>query len=282
MKSSRFVLLLLLMSLLVTQADALTRNELNQITFEQKIGQQISTDLRFRDSGGEAIRLRDCLGNKATLLVLGYFHCPMLCTFINNGLIEAMQELRLSVGRDFDVVDLSIDPRESSALAATKKAEYVKLYGRHGADRSWHFLTGDEMAIQRVARETGFHFAYDPQTNEFAHPSGVMVLTPEGKISRYFFGVNFSPSELREAILAAGKNQNGSMIQRLALICYHYNPINGKYGGLVMSIVRVSGVATALALAAFVVFMAGRDRRTRRQLGLNHGPADGSVSRPYQ
>ena len=138
------------------------------------------------------------------------------------------------------------------------------------------------MAIQRVARETGFHFAYDPQTNEFAHPSGVMVLTPEGKISRYFFGVNFSPSELREAILAAGKNQNGSMIQRLALICYHYNPINGKYGGLVMSIVRVSGVATALALAAFVVFMAGRDRRTRRQLGLNHGPADGSVSRPYQ
>src|ERR1041385_5386744 len=213
------------MLVLASQAHALTPDELNQITFEQKIGQQISRDLRFRDSSGTLVRLGECLDSRPTVLVLGYFHCPMLCTFINNGLIDAMQELRLSVGRDFNVIDLSIDPRETSALAGTKKTEYVKLYGRHGAEQGWYFLTGEVPAIQRIARETGFHFAYDPQTNEFAHPSGIIVLTPEGKISRYLFGANFSASELREAILVAGKNESGSLIQRLALICYHYNPI---------------------------------------------------------
>jgi protein SCO1/2 len=268
--------------LLVRQAHALTPNELNQITFEQKIGQQISTDLRFRDSSGELVRLRDCLGNKPTLLVLGYFHCPMLCTFINNGLIESMQELQMSVGRDFNIVDLSIDPRETVALATTKKAQYVKLYGRRAAEQGWHFLVGDEMSIQKIAAETSFHFAYDAHTNEFAHPSGVIVLTPEGKISRYFFGVNFSPKELREAILVAGKNQNGSAIQRLALICYHYSPITGKYGGLVISILRLSGIATVGTLMAFVAFMVGRDRRLRRGLALEQARTNGSASRPYQ
>jgi len=188
----------------------------------------------------------------------------MLCTFINNGLIDAMQELRLSVGRDFNVIDLSIDPHETSLLAGTKKTEYIKLYGRHGAERGWFFLTGDTPEIQKIARETGLHFAYDPQTNEFAHPSGVIVLTPEGKISRYLFGANFSARELREAILVAGKNENGSLIQRLALICYHYNPITGKYGGLVMALVRVSGAATVVTMIGFIAVMVGRDRRARR------------------
>jgi protein SCO1 len=258
MKSFRFLLLLML--LLVVQVHGLTPDQLTPIKFEQKIGQQISTDLRFRDSSGELVRLNDCFASKPTLLVLGYFHCPMLCTFINNGLIEAIQELRISVGRDFNVVDLSIDSHETSSLAAMKKAEYVKLYGRRGAEHAWHFLTGDEMSIQRIARETGFHFAYDPQSNEFAHPSGVIVLTPKGKISRYFFGVNFSPNELREAILAAAKDENGSVIQRLALICYHYNSITGKYGGLVMSIVRFSSVATVVAVA-LSIFLLARQKR---------------------
>jgi len=152
-------LVLTIMLALVRQTPALTPGELQQIGFEQKIGQQISMDLRFRDSGGTLVRLGECLDSKPTLLVLGYFHCPMLCTFINNGLIEAMQELRLSVGRDFNVIDLSIDPRETSMLAGTKKTEYVKLYGRHGAERGWSFLTGDALALQRTPRETGFHVA---------------------------------------------------------------------------------------------------------------------------
>ena len=267
---SKLMLILVLLPVIATQANALTPDELNQITFEQKIGQQISTDLRFRDSGGTLVRLEECLDSKPTLLVLGYFHCPMLCTFINNGLIDAMQELRLSVGRDFNVIDLSIDPRETSMLAGTKKTEYVKLYGRHGAERGWFFLTGDAPAIQRIARETGFHFAYDPQTNEFAHPSGVIVLTPEGKISRYLFGANFSGNDLRDAIVVAGRNENGSLIQRLALICYHYNPITGKYGSLVMAIVRVSGVATVVTVVGFIAVMVGRDRRARRGVSFEH------------
>src|SRR5437588_8612183 len=134
----------------------------------------------------------------------------MLCTSINNGLIQALQELRLSVGKDFDIVDVSIDPRETTSLAATKKSEYVKLYGRHGAERGWHFLTGDELAIAEITREAGFHFAYDPKSNEYAHPSGVIVLTPKGKISRYFLGVNFDARELQQAILAARNEENGS------------------------------------------------------------------------
>jgi protein SCO1 len=135
----------------------------------------------------------------------------------------------------------------------------VKLYGRHGAEKGWNFLTGDQVAIQRIARETGFHFAYDRETNEFAHPSGVIVLTPEGKVPRYLFGVNFSPTELREAILAAAKNQNGSVIQRLMLVCYHYNPITGKYGTFVMSILRVSAAAT-VAIVALSIFLLSRQK----------------------
>ena len=257
-------LMLVFLLVIATQANALTPDELNQITFEQKIGQQISTDLRFRDSGGTLVRLGECLDSKPTLLVLGYFHCPMLCTFINNGLIEAMQELRLSVGRDFNVIDLSIDPHETSMLAGTKKTEYVKLYGRHGAERGWFFLTGDALAIQRIARETGFHFAYDPKSNEYAHPSGVIVLTSSGKISRYFLGVNVDPAELHAAIIAASKDKTGSVIQRFALLCYHYNPITGKYGAMVMSILRVSGAATVIGTIIFIVLMVGRDRSPRR------------------
>jgi len=255
----KFKLLLLLELVIVRQTNALTPNELNQITFEQKIGQQISRDLVFRDSDGARFQFRANSRAKPTLLVLGYFHCPMLCTFINNGLIEAMQELRLDVGRDFNVVDLSIDPRETSELAAKRKAEYVKLYGRRGAALGWHCLTGDETSTQKIASETGFHFAYDSQSNEYAHPSGVIVLTADGTISRYFFGVNFSADELRQAIVAAGKNENGSVIQRLALICYHYSPLTGKYGGLVVSILRVGGVVTVAAIALWI-FASARHR----------------------
>jgi protein SCO1 len=259
--NAKFVLLLL--PLLIAQVDALTPDELNQIRFEQKIGQQISTDLEFRDSDGRLVRLRDCLQNKPTLLVLGYYHCPMLCTFINTGLIEAMQELRLDIGRDFNVVDLSIDPRETVVLATTKKAQYIKLYGRRSAEQGWHFLVGDEMSIQKIAAETGFHFAYDAHTNEFAHPSGIIVLSPKGEISRYLFGVNFSPDELRRAILAAGKNENSSVIQRLALICYHYNPVTGKYGWLIVSVLRLSGVATVAAIALWIFLLARQKSRAQ-------------------
>lgn len=255
---------IILLLLIVRQIHGLTPGDLNQIVFEQKIGQQISPDLTFRDSDGRPFRFHDQFGRRPTLLVLGYFHCPMLCTLINNGLIQALQELPLTVGRDFDIVDLSVDARESSALAATKKIQYIKSYGRPGAEEGWHFLVGDEPAISEVARESGFHFAHDPESNQYAHPSGVVVLTSSGKISRYFLGVNIDPGELRAAIAAASRNETGSVIQRFALLCYHYNPITGKYGGAIMSILRAGSLATVLTLIAIIGIMVARDRRARR------------------
>jgi len=266
---------------LVGQTYALTPNELNQITFDQNIGQQISRDLTFRDSDGTRFQLGAHFGSKPALLVLGYYHCPMLCTLISNGLIEALQELRFNVGKDFDVINVSIDPRETPALAAGKKTEYLKRYGRPGAENGWHFLTGDEKTISTIAREAGFRFAYDSASGGYAHPSGVIVLTPQGKISRYFLGVNLDPRELRQAVTAAARDETGSVIQRLVLLCYHYNPITGKYGSLIMLVLRASGIATVLAVIAFVIWMVGRDRRARRLIGAGNISAAGSASRPY-
>jgi len=249
-------LVLTIMLALVRQTPALSPDELQQIGFSQKIGQPISGDLVFRDADGTKFELGAHFGNKPTLLLLGYYHCPMLCTFINSGLIQALQELRPTAGKDFDIVDLSIDPRETPALAVKKKAEYNKLYGRRDAENGWHFLTGDEGTITEITREAGFHFAYDPRSNEYAHPSGVIALTPQGKISRYFLGVNFDAREIAQAITAARNEENGSIVQRLALICYHYNPITGKYGALIMSILRLGGIATVLAIGLSIFLLA--------------------------
>jgi len=237
---------------LVARALALGPDDLRQIAFEQKIGQQISSALIFRNSDGSNFRFGAHFGNRPTLLVLGYYHCPMLCALINNGLINALEELPLDVGKDFDVVNLSIDQRETAALAAAKKMEYLRAYGRPGAASGWYFLTGDKMSIQQIADETGFRFAYDAQSNEYAHPSGIIVLTLQGKISRYFPGVNFNAGELRQAIVAAEKGENGSIVQRLALLCYHYNPITGKYGVLIVSMLRGAGVVTVVAIGLLI------------------------------
>src|SRR5439155_1362893 len=176
---------------------ALTPDKLKRIGFDQHLGQKISPDLNFRDSTGRLIRLGDYFGKKPLLLILGYYHCPMLCTLINDGLIQSLQELRFDVARQFDVVNVSIDPNETSEIAATKKKEYLTRYGRTNADAGWHFLIADQATIAQLASETGFRFAYDPESREYAHPSGFIVLTPEGTISRYFFGVNVDPAELR-------------------------------------------------------------------------------------
>jgi protein SCO1/2 len=255
-----------------SNALALTEEELKQIGFAQKVGGEVSRDLMARDSDGAVAKIDNFIANKPTLLVLGYYHCPMLCTFINDGLINAMQQLRLDVGRDFNVVELSIDPRETAALAAKKKQEYLRRYGRTGAALGWHFLTGDEPTIEQVASEVGFRFRYDSQSNEYAHPSGVVVLTPHGKISRYFLGVNIDPQELNAAIQAAAREENGSVADRLVLLCYHYNPITGKYGPIIISILRVSGVATVLGIVGLIAFMAGRDRRLRRNFSRADAP----------
>jgi protein SCO1/2 len=265
----------LLIFLFVRPISALTPGDLSRVTFEQHPGQQISRDLAFRDENNQSFRLGDHFGRQPTILVLGYYRCPMLCTAINDGLIGALQNLRESVGRDFNVIDLSIDPNETAITAATKKALYLRRYGRAGAAEGWHFLVGDERSIRQIANEVGFRYVYDPQIQQYAHPSGVIVLTPDGKISRYIFGVTFEPKELLDALEAARAGKSESVFSRLFLLCYHYNPITGKYGGLILSILRVSSVAVLLALIGFVTLMVGRDRRARRPI------SDGPAVRPY-
>jgi protein SCO1 len=246
---------------LTMAADGLSPDEVKRIGYDQHIGQPISTSLTFQDSNQRRVALGELFNTKPTLLVLGYYHCPMLCTLINDGLIEALEELPFNVGGDFNIINISIDPTETPNVAAAKKKEYLARYGRAGAAAGWHLLTGDQQAIVQLANEAGFRFQYDRATHEYAHPSGFLVLTPEGRISRYFFGVNYDARELRDAIVAASKGERGSVIREFLLLCYHYNPITGKYGELILIVLRALSVATVLFLATWIVWMCRRDPR---------------------
>jgi protein SCO1/2 len=232
---------------------ALSDETLMQIKFDQKLGNQVSMDLPFRDEHGNQIKLGQCFADRPVILVLGYYRCPMLCSLTLNGLIEAMQDLRMDVGRQFDIINVSIDPNETPALAAAKKRTYVKRYGREGAAAGWHFLTGEEPVIHKLADEVGFRYAYDPASKQFAHPSGVVILTPDGRIAHYIFGVTYSPNDLNAALRDAGIRRIGSPIQQFFLLCFHYSPLTGKYGALIMGAVRVSGVAILAVLSCLVL-----------------------------
>ncbi len=261
MKKTSTLILCLLISLAGKAASAaqLTDNQLLQIRFDQRISNQIPRDLVFRDETGNAVKLAELFHGRPVILVLGYYECPMLCTITLNGLIEAMQDLKMDVGRNFDIINVSIDPKETPKLAAAKKHTYLKQYGRHGAEAGWHFLTGEDPAIHELTDAAGFHYAYDPVAKQFAHPSGVVILTPDGRISRYLFGVTYSPEELNTALRAAGAGETGSPVRQFFLLCFHYSPLTGKYGNLIMTVVRITGVLTMAALA-FVVIRAGFSR----------------------
>jgi protein SCO1/2 len=247
--------------LLVRPIVALTPGDLSRVTFEQHPGQQISRDLIFRDENNRPLKLVDLFGKKPVILVLGYYRCPMLCTMINDGLINTLQNLRASVGHDFQVVDLSIDPNENAAAAAAKKTLYLRRYGRADAVDGWHCLVGDAKSISQLANEIGFHYVYDPETHEYAHPSGAIVLTPDGRVSRYLFGVNFGAAELRDALAAAENGKSSSVVTQLFLLCYHYNPITGKYGGLILLTLRVLSIGFVGLIAWWVVAMARKPAR---------------------
>jgi protein SCO1/2 len=265
---SRFFVLCLLLALfccIATAAtsepsSALSDSQLAEIKFDQKLNASISLDLHFRDENGKDVRLGDYFSRRPVILVLGYYGCPMLCTMVLNGMVEGLQDMRWSIGKEYDVINVSIDPNETPDLASAKKRSYVKRYGRDGAETGWHFLTGDSDAIQCLANEVGFRYAYDPISKQYAHPSGIVVLTPEGKISRYLFGVTYSPRELYAAVNAASSHKIGSRIQDLILLCFHYRPITGRYGNMIMITVRVLGIVTLLGLPALIVKMSRKQK----------------------
>jgi protein SCO1/2 len=248
-------LILILFSILLTAKagtnNSLTDAQLLKIKFDQKLNSQVSPGLIFRDSTGKRVKLGDYFGKRPIVLMLGYYSCPMLCTLVLNGATESFRDLKWSAGKNFDVIFVSIDPNEKTALAASKKKTYLRDYGRPGSESGWHFLTGNEDSIKTLADEIGFHYAYDAGLKEYAHPSGFVVLTPEGKVAHYFFGVTYSPKEVDLALRDAGAKKIDSPVQELILLCCEYSPLRGTYGSLVMNIMRVGGIGTVVTLGIY-------------------------------
>jgi protein SCO1/2 len=234
---------------------------IKNVRFDQNLDAQVPLDLPLRDEAGRPVKLGDYLGKKPAILTLVYYQCPMLCNEVLNTLLRSMNALSFDVGKEFDVITVSIDPKETARLAARKKASYIKRYGRPGAERGWHFLTGDAEPVARLARIVGFRYAYDAKSGQYAHPAGIMILTPQGKVSRYVFGVSYPARDLRLALMDASMRKIGSPIDQLLLLCYHYDPRTGKYNFAVMSVIRVLGVATLASLGTFMLVMYRRDRR---------------------
>jgi len=234
---------------------------LRNVGIDQHLDAQVPLDLTFRDETGASVRLGDYFGTKPVILTLVYYECPMLCTVILNGLVGALRALKFTIGDQFDMVTVSFNPTETPALAAAKKDNYLQRYGRPGAADGWHFLTGDEPAIRQLADTVGFRYTYVPERKEYAHAAGITVLTPAGKIARYFFGVEFAPRDLRLALVEASQNKIGTPIDQLLLYCFHYDPVTGSYAAAAMNIVRLGGGVTVIALAAFLLAMRRRERR---------------------
>ncbi len=236
---------------------------LREIGFDQRLDERLPLDTPLRDEAGRAVNLGDYFGKRPVVLVFAYYDCPMLCTLAINGLSSALNVLSLNPGTDFEIVTISIDPRDTPAAAALKKAGYLDRYQRAGAAEAWHFFTGDQPSIDRLTQSAGFRYAWDQETKQFAHPTGIIVLTPDGRMSRYLFGIEYGPRDLRLAIVEASSGKVGSAVDSLLLYCYHYDPMTGRYGLAIMRTMRIAGAATVLALGGFIVVMLRRERAAR-------------------
>jgi protein SCO1 len=228
---------------------------LKKVGIDQRLNEQVPLDAVFKDEQGREVRLGDFFKGKPVVLSLVYYSCPMLCNQVLNGMLSSFRQVTFNAGEQFEVVTVSFDPRETPELAAAKKQTYVKAYNRPSANAGWHFLTGDEVNIKRLTEAVGFRYTYDEQTKQFAHASGIMVLTPEGKLARYFYGIEYPPKNLRLGLVEASQNQIGSPVDTLMLYCYHYDPATGKYGAVVMNIVKVAGVITIVLIAGLLLLL---------------------------
>lgn len=239
---------------------------LKNVGFDQRLNEQVPLQLPFVDEDGQRRTLADYFTDKPVVLVLAYYRCPMLCTQVLNGLVLGLRDTGLAIGKDFTVVTVSFDPRDTAETAAAKKANYVRAYGQPEAAANWHFLTGDQASITRLTRAVGFRYAYDQASDQYAHAAGIVVLTPKGKISRYFYDVHYSGRDLRLGLVEASHNKIGSPIDQILLFCFHYDPTAGKYGAAVMNFIRAGGVLTMVGLALGFGFLMRAERRRRAAL----------------
>ncbi len=233
---------------------------LRSVGIDQKMGAQVPLDLPFLNESGRAVTLRQYSG-KPVILALVYYQCPSLCNMVLNGVLRSVKNLALSAGQDFEIVAVSFDPRETPEMAAAKKETYLKGYARTGAERGWHFLTGEEASSKGLADAVGFHYAYDSVTNQYAHGSAIMLLTPEGRVTKYFYGIDYPERDVRLGLVEASNRRIGTAIDQVMLYCYHYDPSNGKYGLVIMNVLRLAALLTVGALATFMIVMFRRDFR---------------------
>ncbi|MEO5930661.1 MAG: SCO family protein [Candidatus Kapaibacterium sp.] len=237
----------------------------SEIGIDQKLDSQLPLGLEFKDEAGRAVHLGDYFGTKPVVLVMAYYGCPMLCTTVLNGVVKGLRPLKIDIGKEFNVLTVSINPSETPGLASEKKATYIKSYNRPGAAEGWHFLTGEKGAIDSLAAATGFRYVYDQNSGQYAHAAGIMVLTPGGKISRYFYGVEYAAEDLRLGLVKASDGEIGTMVDEVKLLCFDYDPMTGKYkySALAVNLVRGAGILTLLGLGYFFYRTMRRSRITR-------------------
>ena len=266
----RFLLVAMLAAAPLFAENSTTPAQLpGRVSITQKLDSQVPLDLMFRDETGKIVRLHDYFRGKPVLLSFMYYRCPMLCSMVMEGVTSALTELKFNVGDEFDVLTVSFNPQETPAVAAEKKKEYLKRYGRPGAASGWHFLTGPAESINALTKAVGFQYQYDAKTNQFAHATAIMVLTPQGRISRYFYGVDFPPKDLRMGLVEASQGKIGNAVDAVLLYCYHYDPATGKYGAIVNNILRLGAAVTIFLLGGllFILFRLERAAPPRRVLG---------------
>ena len=275
--NSIFVACILLLTLLPASAAAQINSgvmsppantrppRLQNVGIEQHLDAQVPPDLVFRDDTGKTVKLGDYFGRKPLILNLVYYNCTMLCGEALAGLASAMRLVKFDVGNEFDVVTVSFDPRETPDMAAAKKADYVKRYGRANAASGWHFLTGPPDSINALTKTVGFQYQYDEKSSQYAHATAIMVLTPQGRISRYFYGVDFPPKDLRMGLVEASQGKIGNAVDAVLLYCYHYDPETGKYGAMVANILRLAAAATILLIGGLIFVLWRLDRSVTKK-----------------
>ena len=236
--------------------------QFKDVTFAQRLGQKLPLDVQFKDESGRSVALGQYFGQRPVVLAFVYYQCPMLCTQVMNGISSALKVLPYTPGKEFDIVLVSFDPRDTPEAANAKKRAHLDHWAARDTSEGWHFLTGDEASIRQVTSAAGFTYQWDAETQQFAHVSGLLVTTSDGTLSRYFYGVEFSPKDLRLALVDSGKGKVGSVVDELLLYCYQYDPSHGKYGAAFMNIMRLGGVLTVCFIGGFIVLMRRRELRT--------------------
>lgn len=240
---------------------------LKEVRYDQRLGGQVPLDLAFRDEAGRPVELGDYLGRRPAVLVLAYYHCPMLCDLVLQGVEMSLKPLSLAPDRDFDVIVASIDAKETPAQAAAKKRQVLARYGRPGTAAGWHFLTGPQPSIDRLARAVGFRYVYDRERDQFAHAAGIVILTPGGRISRYLFGVEYPARDVRLALIESAGGRIGGLVDQILLYCFHYDPVIGRYSAVTLNILRLAAVATVAGLVLLVVLLRRRETAQAGPLG---------------